>query len=308
MASLARKSNVGLDLFNKVAVVVGGTQGIGAAVGMRFASAGASVYIIGRNGDLGSAVVEQLKTAGKSGATYEFIKADLSLVSGIKDTVQQLQAKTGAHGIDYLVQTQGGPPNGKFSLTAEGHEPQFVVQSLSRFGISYLLAKSGTLKESVVNIYAPVLGSSRGLDLDDLELKKAKEEGKYGILPAAHRDGDVLNSITYQFAIDFPHLKVYHVHPGLVATDAFKNQNFPYLVVFLYNILSPIISRTIGTTASTYADIPVYLAANLKSRGLGLEFSNHNLKPVAISEWIRKEPESNKRLWEKLVEMLNEAM
>ncbi|KII89067.1 hypothetical protein PLICRDRAFT_109856 [Plicaturopsis crispa FD-325 SS-3] len=301
MSSLARKNNVGLDLSNKVAVVVGGTQGIGAAVGLRFASAGASVYIVGRKAELGNSVVEQLKSAGKSDGKYEFIKADLSLVSGIKDTVQQLQAKTGAHGIDYLVQTQGGPPNGKFSLTADGHEPHFAVQCLSRFGIAYLLAKSGTLKESVVNVCAPGDGTSTAPDVDDLDLKKEHEEGKYGIVSSARRDGNVLDAFTSRFATEFPHLKTHHITPGLVITSALKNQEFPYPVVVLYNFLSPIISRTVGHTAPAYADIPVYLAANPKSRGQGLEFSNEKLKPVAKTPWIEKEPEVSKRLWDKLV-------
>ena len=56
-------------------------QGIGAAVGIRFAQAGANVYIIGRNAQLGQEVVEKCRQQAKDaadGRTYEFIKADLS--------------------------------------------------------------------------------------------------------------------------------------------------------------------------------------------------------------------------------------
>lgn len=39
------------------------------------------MYIIGRNAELGEKVVEQLRSAGGEGKTYEFIKADLRCVS-----------------------------------------------------------------------------------------------------------------------------------------------------------------------------------------------------------------------------------
>lgn len=87
MTSLAQKANIGLNLTGKVAAVSGGTQGIGASVSRRFAEAGASVYIIGRNDELGNKVIEELKVlsanrakeqggAGEEGK-FEFIKADL---------------------------------------------------------------------------------------------------------------------------------------------------------------------------------------------------------------------------------------
>ncbi|KII89056.1 hypothetical protein PLICRDRAFT_139249 [Plicaturopsis crispa FD-325 SS-3] len=303
MSSLAQKHNVGLDLSNKVAVVAGGTQGIGAAVSVRFATAGSSVYIIGRNAELGDAVVKHLKEVGHKDATYEFLKADLSLVSGVKDVVKQLRARTGTRGIDYIVQTQGGPPNGKFVLTSEGHESHFAVQCLSRFGIAYLLAKSGTLKESAVTICAPGGTSAAAPDVDDLELKKAKAEGRYGIMASGARDSSVMDAITARFAMEFPSLKAHHVFPGLVATSALGNQGFPYPLVLLSQLAMPIISRTIGNTASGYADIPVYVAANPQSRGQGLEFSNEKLKSVGKPKWIDEQPDLSKRLWDQLVEM-----
>lgn len=80
MSTFARNANIGLDLSHKTAAISGGTQGIGEGVGIRFARAGANVYIIGRNQELGEKVVEKLKAAGREGKTYEFIQADLSCV------------------------------------------------------------------------------------------------------------------------------------------------------------------------------------------------------------------------------------
>lgn len=76
MSTQALKLNRDVDLKGQSCAVAGGSQGIGAAVAVRFAQAGCDqVFIIGRNADKGAEVVEQLKRAGASKA--EFIKADL---------------------------------------------------------------------------------------------------------------------------------------------------------------------------------------------------------------------------------------
>jgi NAD(P)-dependent dehydrogenase (short-subunit alcohol dehydrogenase family) len=79
-------------------------------VSKRFAKAGASVYIVGRNETLGNQVVEELKALGGTGKTFEFIKADLSSPKSVKEVAATLQKKAGPNGINYLVQTQGTSP------------------------------------------------------------------------------------------------------------------------------------------------------------------------------------------------------
>ena len=108
----AARYNDKLDLSGKTAAVAGGSassslcppppsplpapslpllpppaaQGIGAAVGLRFAQAGANVYVIGRNEKLGEDVVRRCRAqagAAADGKTFEFIKADLSCVPSL---------------------------------------------------------------------------------------------------------------------------------------------------------------------------------------------------------------------------------
>ena len=65
----------------------------------------------------------------------------------------------------------------------------------------------------------------------------------------------------------------------------------------------PIIARTIGNSPKTYAEIPVFLAANPKSKPLGLHFANERLKPLT-PKWVTEQPAQRKLVWEKLAAMV----
>lgn len=103
-----------------------------------------------------------------------------------------------------------------------------------------------------------------------------------------------------EFASRYPSVKFLHLFPGYVQSNAVKNQGFPYPIVLLASIFGPLLARTIGNTPTTYADIPVYLGANEKSKDLGLEYSNERLKKVEQPKWSREEPETRAQLWTKL--------
>ena len=105
-------------LEQKVAVVTGGTTGIGLAVAQRFASEGASVFITGRRQPELDAAVRSI------GHNAVGVRADMSVLADIDrlyDTVQQ------SHGqIDVLMANAGGgdfAPLG--SITEEQYERTF---------------------------------------------------------------------------------------------------------------------------------------------------------------------------------------
>jgi NAD(P)-dependent dehydrogenase (short-subunit alcohol dehydrogenase family) len=104
-----------MNLQDKVALVTGGTKGIGAAAAITFAKAGANIAIVGRNDDADAASTrEEIEALGRR---CEVIVADCAKPEEATRCVNEAAAKLGS--IDVLVHSAGGPVNGKlFDLSA----------------------------------------------------------------------------------------------------------------------------------------------------------------------------------------------
>lgn len=98
-----------MNLQNKIALVTGGTRGIGAATAIAFAKAGADVAINGRLDDAeAQATCHAIQTLGRR---CEIVVADCARPAEATRCVEETAKKLG--GIDVLVHAAGGPVNGK---------------------------------------------------------------------------------------------------------------------------------------------------------------------------------------------------
>jgi 3-oxoacyl-[acyl-carrier protein] reductase len=87
------------DLRDRVALVTGGSRGIGAAVAIVLAGAGADVAVNYRErADAANAVCGEIKKIGKKAIA---VRADVSVAAEVKRMVAQVEAQLGA--IDILV-------------------------------------------------------------------------------------------------------------------------------------------------------------------------------------------------------------
>ena len=79
------QENVTTALEGKVALVTGGTSGIGRDTAVLFAKAGAKVVVAGRREPEGNETIELIRTAGGDGL---FVKADISKASEVDALIQ----------------------------------------------------------------------------------------------------------------------------------------------------------------------------------------------------------------------------
>jgi len=101
-------------LENKIAIVTGGTSGIGKATALLFAEEGADVVITGRRAELGQRVAEEIWAYGGRGA---FIQADHSNADDCSRVVERTLSEFGR--IDILFNNAGIVTSGTAETTSE---------------------------------------------------------------------------------------------------------------------------------------------------------------------------------------------
>ena len=118
------------SLAGKIAVVTGGTQGLGEAIARLFAERGAAGLIIcGRNSDNGARVAKEISAAG---CPTVFVKADLAKVADCRMVVGEADKRFGR--VDALVNAAALTDRGDiFDTTEERYNEIFDVNVRAPF-------------------------------------------------------------------------------------------------------------------------------------------------------------------------------
>ena len=94
-------------LDGRSAVVCGATGGIGQAIALAFADAGARVTVVGRDSDRIAQTLSKL-----SGGGHEALEANFSDIAAVKAAARD---RAGRGDVDILINNTGGPPAGPAS-------------------------------------------------------------------------------------------------------------------------------------------------------------------------------------------------
>jgi len=125
-------------LSNSIAVVTGGTQGLGEAIARLFAERGAAGLVIcGRNADRGESVARDLTSQG---CRTEFVQADLASMDDTRRVVAKADAVFGR--VDVLVNAAGMTDRGTiFDTSPELFDRMFAVNVRAPFFLMQDAAK-----------------------------------------------------------------------------------------------------------------------------------------------------------------------
>ena len=137
----------------KIAVITGGTQGLGAAVARLFAAAGAAgIVIVGRGLDKGRAVASAI--TGQTGVPVEMVGADLENIDDVCAIIAHADQRFGR--VDILVNAAGLTDRGNIlNTTPELFDRMFAVNVRAPFFLIQDAAKlmiRDRLEGRIVNI------------------------------------------------------------------------------------------------------------------------------------------------------------
>ncbi len=144
-----------LGLRDKVAVVTGGSQGIGHATALRLAAEGARVVVVARGQAALDATAAAIRAAG---GTVHTVAADVRNAEDVERIAAQAVAAFG--GIDILVNNAGTSATGAFeSVTDDAWQADFDLKlfaavRLIRLAVPLMKARGGGRIVNVTNIGA----------------------------------------------------------------------------------------------------------------------------------------------------------
>ncbi len=266
----------------KVALVTGGTSGIGKATAIALAAMGAEVVVTGRNPERGEKAVEEIR--GDSGGKVSLMLADLAVQAEVRRLAEEFQDRYDR--LDVLVNS-AGLIQSKRTETPDGIETTLAINHLAPFLLTNLLLdllkKSAPSRVVTVSSGAASMGN---IDFDDLQSEKRYRGFKvYGTTK-------LMNIMfTFELAERLRGTGVTGicVHPGAVNTSFGTNNNG--FGTLLFRAFKPFMR-----SPEQGADTLIYLASSPDVEGMTGKYLSDRRVQTASKEAY--DEDLRKRLWE----------
>jgi NAD(P)-dependent dehydrogenase (short-subunit alcohol dehydrogenase family) len=274
----------------KVALITGGTSGIGRASATALAAMGAEVVVTGRSKERGETAVREIR-ASSGNERASLMLADLSVQAEVRGLAQEFTERYDH--LDVLV-NNAGLIQSRRTETPDGLELTLAVNHLAPFLLTNLLLD--LLKESAPSRVITVSSEARRgaeINFDDLQSERRYRPFQvYGMSKLAN----IL--FTYELAerLEGTGVVANCLHPGAVNTNfANNNRSFGTLI---FRAFKPFMRSPEGG-----ADTIVYLASSLEAGNMtGRYLTDRNV----VSSFEEPHDEAaQKRLWEVSEELTN---
>ncbi len=266
----------------KVALVTGGTSGIGKATATALAAMGADVVVVGRNPERGERAAAEIRA--QTGGTVDLALADLSSQAGVRSLAEEFRRRYDR--LDVLV-NNAGLVQSERTETPDGIETTFAINHLAPFLLTNLLLD--VLEESAPSRVVTVSSEAErwgNIDFDDLQSKK-----KYRGFPVYGMTKLANIMFTYELAgrLKGTGVTATCMHPGAVNTRFGTNNSGPMTILF--RLFKPFMR-----TPEQGADTLIWLASSPEVEGASGRYYSDR-KPIEPKK-IAQDPEARRRLWE----------
>lgn len=239
----------GIDLTDKVALVTGGTSGLGVETARALASKGAQVIITGRNMPKAHKVAEEIKAeTGQEVATEELELDSFESIRAFSERVTKQYPN-----LNILV-NNAGVMAAPHQTTQDGVEWQFGTNHLGHFLMTNLVMPSllnGT-PARIVNL-SSARHQSAPVDFDDVNFEQ-RDYDRW-IAYGQSKTANVLFTVGLEKRLADQGVHAYAVHPGVIMTELARHMAQEEIDVLAKQLSNANMTKTAqgGSATSVYA-------------------------------------------------------
>ena len=281
-------------LNGRVALVTGGTDGVGKEIARGLAQLGARLIIVGRDVEKGARAQREIR-ASSGNSDVDFVQADLSLVREacrLGDEVAKV-----CPAMHYLVHS-AGVVRGRHVMTAEGIESNFATNYLSRFTLTVRLlpalqaAGQPGIPARIVMVAHP--GFDGAIHYDDINLT-----ANFAMIRAFrqfHYANDVFAvELARRLAVSAKRqsVTISCLHPGPTKTNIDSEMPL-WMKLMVRHVIHRLISRTPDVPAA--AALKLLLAEEFEGESGALFSMVGKFKRLPLARSLQN-PQEGERLW-----------
>jgi NAD(P)-dependent dehydrogenase (short-subunit alcohol dehydrogenase family) len=281
-------------LKEKVALVTGGTGGIGKEIARGLAQVSGKLIIVGRDTEKGTQAEREIRASAKD-CDVRFVRADLSLLHEAHRVSDEVASHCSA--LHYLVHSAGFV-RGRRVMTAEALESNFAANYLSRFALTVRLLPTlqagGHPSESARVLFVSHPGFDGAIHYDDVNL--TTNFSTIRAFRQFHCANDVFAvELTRRLAapVGRPSVTTSCLHPGPTITEIDRDMPL-WMKLMVRFVIHRLVSRAPSVPAATA--LKLLLADEFEGESGALFTLVGKFKRVPVARNVQ-DPAEGQRLW-----------